>query len=518
MTKERADCMRIIKDEELGPLIQPDLRDFISLSSVLTELPPEEIPRPVIGRLQLEASKCEEMLDAFGAPRNEYWQPFRLAVAVAKAFTRVIYNLFHIYNAAPGYRLLDVEGDFIEATKEARNTLLRSLAKAAAGFMKVAKKMKLTEDLRPLDNYNFRDYVVDGQLEANRKRKIVENPREKAVYLATNLLNLAEESEWLNIYETLTPETYHTSIPEVVSEERMRHISNSFHNLQSLYDTYLSGSDIAEKDDNLPTMRGQITVVFHLLDTAVTLVHFYERHSAKNWAKKLKAPISNQELLCVIIEYFVTFADRYIKAGQKLCRDILKSYAVKGEIEVPIPNYRGFHVRPSTLIAKIAIHYGSEVKMSLGSSVYDAALPLELFRANEELNRRKRDAVARYVMEHKLVKNDAGACYDEPLMKKILRVIFLDLLEKQKIMIYDNDFSFEDLAPYENETLAEFIKRGIALYLAMGKIDIVSGETVNFHGDMRVLEDIRILAEHGYGEDKFGNNIVLPPELSYLKR
>jgi len=121
-------------------------------------------------------------------------------------------------------------------------------------------------------------------------------------------------------------------------------------------------------------------------------------------------------------------------------------------------------------------------------------------------------------MEHKLIKNDAGSTYDVPLMKKILRVIFLDLLEKQKIMIYDNDFSFEDLAPYENETLAEFIKRGIALYLAMGKIDIVSGETVTFHGDQRVLEDIRILAEHGYGEDKFGNNIVLPPELSYLKR
>ena len=85
-------------------------------------------------------------------------------------------------------------------------------------------------------------------------------------------------------------------------------------------------------------------------------------------------------------------------------------------------------------------------------------------------------------------------------------------------MIYDNDFSFEDLSPYENETLAEFIKRAIALYLAMGKIDIVSGDTVSFQGDKRVLEDIRTLAENGYGEDKFGNNIVLPKNLSYLKR
>ena len=29
-----------------------------------------------------------------------------------------------------------------------------------------------------------------------------------------------------------------------------------------------------------------------------------------------------------------------------------------------------------------------------------------------------------------------------------------------------------------------------------------------FTGDRRVLEDIRLLAEHGYGEDRFGNNII----------
>lgn len=510
--------MHIIKDDELGPLIQSDLSDFVSLSSVMTDLSHEEIPRQLIGRLLLEASKCEEMLDDFGVLRNEYWAPVRMSVAVAKAFSRVIYNLFHISRSARGYNLLDVEGDFNAATQHSLYTLLRAFSKASGNFMKVARKMKLDKNLLPVEEYGFRDVLIDGKLEANRKQKTVENPRETAVYLATNLLNLAEESSWLDVYRKLEPDKYHTCIPDVVSEAQLRYLADNFHSMQSLYDTYLSGSDMVEKDDKLLVMRGQITVVFHLLDTAVTLVHFYERHALKNWNKKLKPPITNTELLNIIIGYFVAYADKYISATQELCRDILKSYAVQGEIEVPIPNYRGFHVRPSTLIAKISIHYGSEVKMILGETVYDASLPLELFRANEELNRRKRDAVARYIIEHKLIKNDAGSTYDSPLMKKILRVIFLDLLEKQKIMIYDNDFSFEDLSPYENETLAEFIKRAIALYLAMGKIDIVSGDTVSFQGDKRVLEDIRTLAENGYGEDKFGNNIVLPKNLSYLKR
>ena len=510
--------MHIIKDEELGPLIQPDLRDFISLSAAMARLVPEDIPRPLIGRLLLEASKCEEMLDAYGAPRNEYWLPVRTAVAFAKSFSRVIYNLFHISLSSPGYQLLDVEGDFIEATQNTLSVLLRSAASGAAAFMKVARKMSIDDNLKTFESFGFRDLPLQGRLEANRRRKTVEDPHGTAVYLASSVLNLGGESAWLDVYTRLKPSRYSECVPDVVSEEQLRHLSNNFHSIQSLYDTYLSGSDLAEKDPMLPVMRGNITVVFHLLDTAVTLVHFYERHTMRKWNRKLKYSISNDELLSVIIDYFVTYADRYIRAAQDLCRDILKAYAVRGEIEVPIPNYRGFHVRPSTLIAKIVTHYGSEVKMMLGPAVYNAALPLELFRANEELNQRKRDAIARYVMEHKLIANDAESSYDKALVKKILRVVFIDLLERQKIIIYDNDFSFDDMVPYDNETPAEFIKRAIALYLVMGKIDIMSGEVVVFEGDKRVLEDIKILAEHGYGEDKFGKNVVLPAALSYLKR
>lgn len=34
----------------------------------------------------------------------------------------------------------------------------------------------------------------------------------------------------------------------------------------------------------------------------------------------------------------------------------------------------------------------------------------------------------------------------------------------------------------------------------------------------RVLEDIKLLAENGYGEDDFGNNLPLPARLSYLRK
>ena len=41
---------------------------------------------------------------------------------------------------------------------------------------------------------------------------------------------------------------------------------------------------------------------------------------------------------------------------------------------------------------------------------------------------------------------------------------------------------------------------------------------VHFEGDKRVLADLEILAECGYGEDSYGNNTILPEELSYIRR
>jgi hypothetical protein len=51
-----------------------------------------------------------------------------------------------------------------------------------------------------------------------------------------------------------------------------------------------------------------------------------------------------------------------------------------------------------------------------------------------------------------------------------------------------------------------------------GKIDIGTTIKVVFVGDKRVLADIKLLADNGYGEDSFGNNIPLPEGLTYLRK
>ena len=53
---------------------------------------------------------------------------------------------------------------------------------------------------------------------------------------------------------------------------------------------------------------------------------------------------------------------------------------------------------------------------------------------------------------------------------------------------------------------------------ATGVIDIESEIRVVFVGDKRVLKDLKLLADCGYGEDNFGNNTPLPEEISYLRQ
>ncbi|MDA3812330.1 MAG: hypothetical protein PF518_18585 [Spirochaetaceae bacterium] len=509
-----------LDEESFGLFISNEMSDLLSLSYLLSEQTSiDNIQRPIIGKLHLEATRCEEIMDYYGSKQNKDWFPFRQTIAVTKSFTAIAYNLLHIKKTAPLYNLKEVDGDFLSETENVTKIIIKSLILNASTMIKIIEKKKIKVENRGYLIENFTELFPEGILPNNRKRRKTRFPSRVAINLATSFLNLAEESKTLKIYKKVSHRDYRGCIPEIISEEQMRILENKFHNLQSIYDTHLQLSDIAQHDKNLPILRGQVSLVYHLLETATVLVHYIERH-ANYFTRKWKYRRHIEEAMClsVLMDYFISYCDKFIVSSQEVCRTVLRQYSVFGSITVSIPNYRGFHVRPSTLLSKIVIHYGGNVKMTLHDQIYDASMPLELFRANELINSEKRIYAGQEIMKHHLIKklkiNKVGP--DE--MRKKLRIIFLDLLEQKTILIYENSFSFEGLDPVDDENLIDYVKRAITTYLALGKIDIASNMTVTFTGDRRVLKDIQILAENGYGEDLFGNNIVLPSELSYLRR
>jgi hypothetical protein len=472
--------------------------------------------RPLIGPVLSQSTQLEELLDLYGAGSNCQWCGFRSLTAAIKHFSDASYELLHIRYSLPHYRLLPIEQDFARATEETLEFTVNVLKKAATQILAKAEQLDLPVPSQRLREESYTEELPAGFLEQNCQTRNVEIA-ETVTLLATAFLNLAVESEEIRTASRLKPEVFPSYVRDTVSEKTLRSLELRFHNLQSLYDTYVSGTEAAQLDTDLPVLRGHISVVFHLLRTATLFVHHYERHVKKqpcDSISRLKPIVNAEQLLDVLMRYSITHINLYIGCTEQLCREMLKRYAEVGEVEVPVPPYRGFHVRPSTLIAKLTLHYGSAIQMELDGEIYDASSPLGLFRANERINAQKRRWLAAEVVRLKLLQEQN----DKSDINEIVREVVLALAGQSKLILYEQPLHLPEEPARKEGTLFEKVVDEMARLLAMAKIDVDTKMTARFIGDKRVLADIQLLAESGYGEDKFGNNVPLPEKLTYLRR
>lgn len=511
--------VQTIDDNQFHKLIQKRIKRLLSIANILTKCQSTDkiINRPLLGEMFSQSTQLEEFLDAYGAAYNCKWCGLRSLTAAIKGFSDIGYELLHIKYVLPDYRLLSTEKDFSKATEETFSFTSDVLLRICRQLLVRANELDLPI---PEDNgmeISYPEELPEGCLPHLCERRQIEIASKTVTLLATAFLNLAAESRDVCAAARAKPEQYPDYLAGSVSEEKLRSLQLSFHNLQSLYDTYISGTEAAELDEDLPILRGHISVVMHLLKMATLFVHHYERHLKKQQCDSLarQTPlVSTEELLPVLMNYSITYTSLFIDSAVQLCQEKLKRYAEVIQVKLPIPKYRGFHVRPSTLIAKLVQHYGSEVKMQLDEEIYNARLPLDLFRANEKINAQKRRWLTEEIVRLKLVQED-----DDNLdIEAVVLGVVLTLAGKAKLIIYEQPLQLPEEPARRQGTLLEKIVAEMARLLAMGKIDVEAHLNVTFTGDKRVLDDIKLLAESGYGEDKFGNNVALPNKLRYLRR
>ncbi len=475
------------------------------------------LTRPLVAELLSQASQIEELLDAYRARTNRTWYPFRCLVAAVKLFANVTYVLLHVLHALPAYRLLVIGGDFPGDTERALRFAVRVLTEAVRRVMEEARRQGIPDAPHWYGEANFVESLPPGRLPHDRGTRKVEDVGETVTCLATEFLNLASEAKLLHAPGKVGPDNYADCIPDPISEESLRHLQQRFHNLQSLYDTHVLDTETETLDPDLSVLRGHISVIYHLLDTGLAFAHHYERHLAGCPAAELNSGrqlVPLDDMLRTLMEYSIAYASHFLSCAQGLCQEMIRRYAQVGRIEVPAPRYRGFHVRPSTLVAKVVSHYGSNVTMILDGQQYDASSPFEIFRANEKINARKRNWLAEQIASQ--------PCLHDPVhadgLAGLVHQVVLSMAEQGKLIIYEQPLPLDpDLKPNGGTTL-QALTDEIARLQATGKIDIRIDLGVTFIGDARVLSDIRLLAECGYGEDNFGNNIPLPEALAYLRR
>jgi hypothetical protein len=509
---------KIVSPEAFRNLIARRIRELLELAAYIAGGGPGPrcFTRPLLGDVLAEATELEELLDAYGVLQNRRWYPLRQAAAALKLFSNVSYILQHLLHFLPTYRLLPLEADFAAAAAEALEFTCRILAASARDLLRTARKLELTVPAAAPVPERFADYLPDGRLPPDRDSQKVASPEETVVHLATAFLNLAEEARFLHVVQDGRPEGYADLIPDPISEERLRSLEQKFHNLQSLYDTHISDSNVESLDERLPVLRGHITVTYHLLETATAFAHYCERHILSFAPGRSRGQIVDAgRLLEVLMSFSLAFASRYLQVTRSLCHEMLRRYAIQGRISVPVPRYRGFHVRPSTLVARIVNHYGSEVLMELEGESYNAGITLDLFRANERINARKKRRLAEEV--HRVLAA-AGGGDETPERSAAARSVIQALFAGNRLVLYERDVIAEEVKCRADESLEEYVARALVELFTVGKIDVPAELNASFTGDRRVLEDIRLLAEDGYGEDDFGNNLTLPAKLVYLRK
>jgi hypothetical protein len=508
-----------ISDNDFHELIAKRARRLLGLASYLSgcSTNKEFLIRSFLGEFFSQSLQVEEILDAYDARNNCKWCPFRSLIAATKLFSNIGYELLHIRHAVPAYRLLPVTGDFVKATQQILDFTGEVLTKTSKHLLSRACKLDLSVPAETEHEQFYSEELPPGRLPRDCKARRAETVSEMVTMLATAFLNLAAGSKDVRAASKAKPSEYHSYVENSITEESLRTLELRFHNLQSQYDTYVAGTEAEQQDEDLLVLRGHISVVFHLLKTATSFAHYYERHINKKpcGAKSPLEPLLQpDELLAILMNYSITYISLYIDCAENLCRQMLKRYAEIERIEVFVPPYRGFHVRPATLISKLVLHYGSEVHMQMDEELYDAGVPLELFRANEKINAQKRKFLAAEIVRLKLVPQWATG----KDLKTIIRDTISTLAEESKLILYEQPLQISDVTAQTEGTLLEKVTDEIAQLLALGKIDIITDMTVTFIGDKRVLTDIKLLAETGYGEDSSGNNIPLPEKLAYLRR
>jgi hypothetical protein len=513
------DDFRIVDDPEFSAMVSARAGALLDVAGRLGAGDPETtlalLTRPVLAFLHSHATQLEELLDAYGALRNERWRPFRRVIAAVKLFSRVHYALAHLVHASPQYRLLCDEADLNVGLDQARRFTARVLHVASRRLCEAAPSLGLTARAADV----CEEVLPAGVLPRDCPLRHVGDVAETVTRLATAFLNLAGDSTPLaRAASTMTTDRRSTALP---TENELRVHAEDFHNLQALYDTYVAYTDAERADPELFSLRGHASVVYHLLDAATELMHYHERHVLHAPSAADRARLFSDQPDCIepqhldwVARDLLVLAARYVQVGRSLAQQLLRRYAVQGEVTVPVPRYRGFHVRPSTLVARVAYHYGSAVSMTLDGETYDASSPLELFRANEAINARKRRALAQ---EIGTLVNGTEARLGDDLVRTV-RNLLVRLSEEGKVVLYEQPLPPIESQATDGQPVLGFIVDAVARLLALGKIDIVADVSATFRGDRRVLADVALLAANGYGEDAYGNNIALPQELSYLRR
>jgi len=372
----------------------------------------------------------EDFLDFHGAKKNKEWIFYRELSATIRHLALACYSQRHILNRFKFYFFENARYDTFKL--EAFDTLkiLQEAIKLAAPvILDEARRLQIKLPDKGYDLSFFPGISSIQQLDHNIDDfNSKAQQRENLTRISSEFLEVVKDFEQFAFYERYDLKTINTLVPDQFNEVIIRRYEMLIHNIQSSFDSYVVNTKSSPQNLILEQLRSHFSIVFHLLQVAGSLLHFYERHLHdigfkdvyKNVSESLSNLIDPDVVLDRAINFCLYYAWKFLSSGKAVALKILNENMETSTVEVGIPKDRGFHSRPSLLVAKIVQHYGGEVKMLVNSDVFDASSVLDIQWAGGKIKKEEIETV-RFkgdVRALKDIKILSSVNYGEDLMGK----------------------------------------------------------------------------------------------------
>ena len=382
----RRSLTEIISENEFLKLAQEHSRNFLKIYNFLQK---EHKPhtRRFFAHLIGESEELENFLDDHGARENKTWYFFGELVACIRNLAKVAFILDHMLNRYRAYGISDDEAE--RFLKEARNVTIFLDKTITSLFEEIRRESVRLGNRIPrgtLKEDSFGEVYPQKRLPHDIDEEEASDARKALTKIATQYLGVISKVEHFGWnHRTRYSENLKGLVPYKIDEEKSREVMSLIHNLQSTYDHYIRRTPLETQDKNLKRFRGYISMPLHLLTMVNWLAHLYERHilTARHIEERMEITflIDESRLLEIMVNFFLFHANRYLQMGKELAHAILGEYTEVVTCELKVPEKLGFHLRPATLIAKLAKYYGTKLSMIVDGREYDASNVLSIAMA-----------------------------------------------------------------------------------------------------------------------------------------
>ncbi len=388
--------VKIISEKDFVPIANKASHKMLGFASCFSENRKQKLNKKLYVAIAKESNELEDFLDDYGARNNKIWVHFGEIVASIRNLSRTAYIISHIQRRIKFYKLNSRKlNSFIKDADKRLDFFNESISSLFNYLKKEAIHLHLNIPSANLHIDDFEEEIVSQILPQNINDEGVQDVNDYISRVAKEFIDTYESSCNVMFKKMSASKILDERlIPEKINEETLRRLESQVHNAQSIYDTYIQKTPFEAENKILGMFRGHISITLHLLGVAKELSHFYERHATsvrkEATRQKIAKIIPQKKILSNIFNFALFYYSSFIKDGVKIANRILDEFVVVESKTVKVPEGLGFHLRPSTLVAKIANHYNSKVTMVVNNKEFDASSVIDIMWAGGMI---KKDAI-----------------------------------------------------------------------------------------------------------------------------